>query len=67
MNPQLVGGEAYGVFRRRLIRETQVALLYGLRFPNRHPRIPTIEVGTARFDPEFAIQFWRDALGLIND
>ena len=50
--------------RKRMIRETEVVLLFGLRFPKRLPRIPTVEVGKGSFDPEFAEQFWEEALGL---
>jgi hypothetical protein len=55
---------SYATLRKRLIHETQVALHYGLRFPKRHPRIPTIEVGKGRFHPDFAARFWNEALGL---
>ena len=50
--------------QKRLIQETEIALLYGLRFPKRHARIPTVEVGHSRFNPTFAAQWWADALGL---
>jgi hypothetical protein len=49
-----------------MIAETEVALLYGLRFPERMPRIPSIEVGVGSFHPDYAAQFWSGALGL-ND
>ena len=47
-----------------MIAETELALLFGMRFPKRIPRIPTIEVGVGSFHPDFAAQFWSDALGL---
>jgi hypothetical protein len=50
--------------RQRLLHETEVALLYGLRFPKRSPRIPIMEVGSAEWHPAFAAQFWQDALDL---
>ena len=50
--------------RRRLIHETEAALLYGLQFPDRTPRIPRIEVGKGRFDPAFAAYFWGRTLGI---
>ena len=50
--------------RRRLIKETEIALLYGLRFPERMTRIPTVEVGHGCFDPAFAAHFWSETLGL---
>ena len=50
--------------RKRMLRETEVALLYGLLFPKRHPRIPTMEVGDGEWHPLFVAQFWQEALGL---
>lgn len=50
--------------RRRLVKETEVALTYGLRFPKRMPRIPSIEIGRAAFDPAFARKFWAKTLDL---
>lgn len=47
-----------------MIHETEVALLYGLRFPSRIPTIPTIEVGKGQFDPVFAEHFWKHVLEL---
>ena len=43
--------------RKRMLRETEVALLYGLRFPKRQPRIPTMEVGKGEWHPVFVAQF----------
>ena len=51
------------LLRRRLVRETEAALLYGLRFPDRVERIPTVEVGRSRFDPAFAARWWTETLG----
>ncbi len=50
--------------RRRLIKETEIALMYGLRFPERMTRIPTVEVGHGCFDPAFAAHWWAQTLGL---
>lgn len=52
--------------RKRLIHETEIALLYGLRFPERHLRIPAVRAGTGSFDPAFAEAFWNEALGLSD-
>lgn len=46
-----------------MIRETEYALWYGLCFPDRHPRIPSIQVGKGKFDRAYADQFWEDVLG----
>jgi hypothetical protein len=54
--------EAYAALRKKIIRETETALLYGVLFPERVPRIPVVEVGTARFHPEFARQWWDQVL-----
>ncbi len=51
-------------FRRRLIAETELALLVGLAFPERSRRIPTMEVHAGRFHPQFAIRFWEQALDM---
>lgn len=56
--------DAYEVLRRRMRRETEVALLYGLRFPERVPRIPTVEVGKGTFPREFSSSFWSENVGL---
>lgn len=48
----------------RLIAETELALFVGLRFPQRVPRIPTLEVGTGEFDPQFSLRFWSETLGI---
>lgn len=49
---------------RRMIRETELALLVGLRHPKHATRIPTIEVGTGAFDSRFADRFWNEVLEL---
>ena len=36
---------ALDAMQKRMIAETELALLIGLRFPDRMPRIPTMEVG----------------------
>ncbi len=58
--------DKYAALRKRMIRETEIALLIGFRFPKRMPRIPTVEVGHGRFQPDFADQFWQDALELSD-
>lgn len=50
--------------RSRFIRETEIALFIGLRFPERFPRIPAVRVGGGGFSRAFADQFWFDVLGL---
>lgn len=55
------------VVRIRMIRETELALHVGLTHPTAGVRIPAKEVGTESFSPDFAEQFWRDALGLEGD
>lgn len=37
--------QTYDVLRRRMIRETEVALWHWLSCPNEAPRIPTVEAG----------------------
>ena len=59
--------DSFEALRRRMIAETELALLYGLRFPERIPRIPTIEVGVGSFQPDFAAQYWSEALGIDFD
>ena len=56
--------ESLDVVRQRVIHETEAALLYGLHFPERAIRIPTVEVGKRRFDPVFAANFWSRTLGI---
>ncbi len=51
-------------WRRRLIRETEDALLFGLTHPKQSPRIPTVEVGHGAFKPAFADQWWSAVLDL---
>lgn len=58
---------SYDAIRRRMIGETELALMIGLRFPDLSRRIPTMEVGTGRFHPRFARQFWSEALGVDLD
>ena len=52
------------VLRRRLIRETEQALLFGLTHPEKTVRIPTVEVGRSVFHPRFARAWWAQTLGL---
>jgi len=56
--------ESLDSVRRRIIHETEAALLYGLQFPDRAPRIPRMEVGQGAFAPAFAARFWAQTLGL---
>jgi len=56
--------EPLDAVRRRIIRETEAALYYGLHFPERAVRIPTVEVGKGRFDPAFTARFWEATLGI---
>ena len=56
--------DAFSLLRKRMIRETELALAIGFRFPNRAPRIPVVEVGHGTFQPHFAEQFWQEALEL---
>ena len=56
--------ESLDVVRHRIIHETEAALLYGLHFPDRAIRIPTVEVGKSRFDRAFAARFWAETLGI---
>jgi len=53
--------------RKRLIRETEIALVVGLKYPERYKRIPVIEVGKGCFDRGFAARFWQETLGLPPD
>lgn len=56
--------DPYEVLRKRMIRETEIALAVGFQFPNRTRRIPVVEVGHGTFTPAFATQFWQEALEL---
>lgn len=53
--------------RKRLIRETEIALVVGLTHPERYKRIPVIEVGKGCFDRRFAARYWQETLGLPRD
>ncbi len=53
--------------RQRLIRETELALYIGLRFPERVPRIPFVKIGTGSFDPQVAEEYWENMLGDLSD
>ena len=68
MSDRRLPGDQYGALRKRIIHETEVALIFGLRFPHRIPRIPIMEVGRGEFHPDFAKQYWDgllDTRGLI--
>ena len=56
--------ESYEALRKHMIAETELALLYGLRFPERMRRIPRIKVGGGSFEPAMAAQFWAEVLGI---
>jgi hypothetical protein len=49
--------------RRRMIRETEFALLVGLS-SKRTPRIPAIEVGRGSFTRTYAAAFWEQVLDI---
>lgn len=53
--------DSYAAMRRRMIRETEFALLVGLS-SKRTPRIPAVEVGRASFSRTFAAAFWEQVL-----
>jgi hypothetical protein len=55
---------ALDAWRRRLIHETQSALLLGLLDPKRHPRIPTVEAGAGKFDRDWSERWWNSVLEL---
>ncbi len=51
-------------WRRKLIRETETALVLGFLNPERNPRIPTLLVGVGEFDPRWAQRWWNSVLEL---
>lgn len=53
--------DSYAATRRRMIRETELALLVGIT-SNKHPRIPTIEVGKGSFPQSVSESFWEQLL-----
>jgi hypothetical protein len=55
--------EPLDVVRRRAIRETEAALLFGLTHPESTARIPRVEVGRAAFSAGYARDFWAGVLG----
>ena len=59
--------DKFDATRRRMIAETEIGLLIGLRFPERARRIPVIEIGTGSFHPRFARGFWEEALGDLSE
>lgn len=58
------GSDNYQELRRRMIRETEFALLAGLAAGPRIPRIPTIECGRGTFPPNLADKFWGEMLAI---
>lgn len=53
--------QLYDRVRRRMIRETEIALYIGFLYPDRAIRIPTVEVG-GELHPDYAAQFWSELL-----
>lgn len=53
--------DSYAAMRRRMIRETELALLVGLT-SNKQPRIPTIVVGKGSFPRSVSESFWEQLL-----
>lgn len=51
-------------WRRKLIRETETALLTGLLHPETVQRIPTVLVGAGRFDTNWSRRWWNEVLEL---
>ena len=51
-------------WRRKLIRETEAALLAGLLNPEKAQRIPTVIVGAEAFDPQWSRRWWGTVLEL---
>ena len=56
--------DSYDLLRKRILEETELAILIGLQFPERAVRIPTVEAGTGSFDPDFSARFWQELLEL---
>ena len=54
--------QVYDRIRRRMIRETEIALIVGFMYPDRAIRIPTLEIGCGRFHPDYAARFWSELL-----
>ena len=54
--------QVYDRIRRRMIRETEIALYVGFLYPDRAIRIPTLEMGRGEFRPNYAAWFWSELL-----
>lgn len=54
--------QVYDRIRRRMIRETEIALSVGLMYPDRAIRIPTLEIGRGAFHPDYTARFWSELL-----
>ncbi len=54
--------QVYDRIRRRMIRDTEIALSVGFLYPDRAIRIPTLEVGCGEFHPDYAARFWSELL-----
>ncbi len=50
--------ETYEEFRQRLLDETSAFIEWGLKNPNRVPRIPTHRVGMGDFSERIKTVFW---------
>ncbi len=50
--------QVYDRVRRRMIRETELALFVGFMYPDRAIRIPTLQTGCGEFHPDYAARFW---------
>ena len=59
--------DSFAAVRRRMIRETEEALLAALVSKERVPPIPMMEVGYGKFRPEFAEMYWKHTLGLTDE
>ena len=54
--------QVYDRVRRRMIRETEIALAVGFMYPGRVIRIPTVEAGCGEFHADYAGRFWSELL-----
>ena len=56
--------DEYELLRRRMLHETEAALLLGLCNPEQSVRIPRVRVGKGKFTRAFAAGFWHQHLGI---
>lgn len=54
--------QVYDRIRRRMIRETEIALCVGFMYSDRAIRIPTLQIGCGEFQPGYAARFWSELL-----